>query len=142
MRQLAGMSSALAHIRTLTSQHQNCAGVAIDVDLSSGVAVYSVLLLDADGMEGRPFVTTADEVGAKRAWHLLARVMRIARFVASPEGGYRVVSATMGALVVRPMQARRSRRVALRRRPSARKNLAAPIRVLRYAGEREIIARN
>jgi hypothetical protein len=135
------MSQASSH-SLLKQMRARCAGVAIDVDLSSGAPLYVVMILRDGETRGRTVAMSLDEAGARRAWDVLARILNVPRYVALPEGGYRRVAITIGSLAKTPAYPRRGRRLALRRRPAARRRLAAPIAPARYGNEREIIARN
>ena len=125
----------------LTRLRARCTGVAIDVDVSTGVPRYAVKVLQ-EGSAGRTVVIVPDEASARRVWVLLARVLAAPRFVARPDGGFLAVTTMIGPLVGRPVQPRRGRRVALRRKPAARRRPNPPIVAARYSSEREIIARS
>lgn len=125
-------------VAALAAAEASC-GVAIDVDASADIPVYSVHLLSDGGRFARRIAATADETAARRVWCLLARSLRVPRFVAEIGGGFRAVDRMLGPVVCRQAASRRGRRVALRRRPSSRRAIAAEGRFAIHAGEREII---
>ena len=135
------MSAPKIEVRRVTRPQAKCSGIAIDVDLTNGTPLYAVRVLQDDGVRERTVAVTADESGALRVWNLLARMLGAQRYVARVEGGYRVMP-TNGALIIRSTQPRRTRRVALRRRPASRRRAAPGMPAAHHANEREIIARN
>ena len=135
------MSAPKIEAPHLTRPQAKCSGIAIDVEFSGATPLYTVRVLHDDDVQGRTVAVTPDEGGALRVWNMLARMLGAQRYVACAEGGYRVMP-TSGALLMRSMQPRRARRVALRRRPASRRREAAGIAAARHVNEREIIARN
>lgn len=114
-------------------------GVAIDVEVSADAPVYSVYLLAGEGRRARRIARTTDEHAARRLWDLLARSLRVPRFVAQVSGGLRALDAVLGQIVAKPPAARRGRRFPVRRRPSSRRAKAPAGARTIHAGEREII---
>ncbi len=114
-------------------------GVAIDVEVSADAPVYSVYLLAGDGNRARRIALTTDERAARRLWSLLARSLRVPRFIAQVSGGLRALDTIYGPVVAKAPAARRGRRIAIRRRPSSRRTKAQAGGRAIHAGEREII---
>ena len=131
--------SAAAAMSVAALANARASGVAIDVDASAETPVYSVYLMNDPGTAGHRIAATPDETAARRIWSLLSRALRVPRFVAGIDGGFRPVDHMVGPLVCRPDHPRRDRRVALRRRPLSRRWKAAAGPSVVHAGEREII---
>ena len=114
-------------------------GVAIDVEVSTEAPVYSVYLLVREGAHARRIALTTDEQAARRLWGLLARSLRVPRFIAQVSGDFRALDVMYGSVVAKAPAARRGRRMAIRRRPSSRRAKAQAGARAIHTGEREII---
>lgn len=114
-------------------------GVAIDVEVSADAPVYSVYLLAGEGARARRIALTTDERAARRLWSLLARSLRVPRFIAQVGGGLRALDTMYGPVVAKTPAARRGRRIPPRRRPVSRRVKVPACTPALHADEREII---
>lgn len=105
------------------------AGVAIDVDTRGETPLFLIQLLSPDLSPIETVASTNDEIAARRAWRLLARVLHRPCFVAKAGGGYRAIERMTGPITGREPLARRGRRVPLRRRHLSRRQVALPAAV-------------